>query len=208
MHILRILIPVLALAVLAFLAIQFLYRRDAPAQDCASSAPRVVAFGDSLIAGYGATTPGGFVTLLSNSAGIPIANLGKNGDTTADAKARASAALASDSDIVLVLLGGNDALRQVPVAQTEQNLGEVVSALQEGGSRVILLGVIGGFPRDPYAPMFERLAKTHDVTYVPNVLSGIIGHADLMSDQVHPNEAGYQKIADRLLPVLEKECSK
>lgn len=205
---LRILLVVGSVLIVAGVAAFFFFRDDSTAASCRErlAQPRVVAFGDSLVAGYGATLEGGFVSLLSQSLGVPILNLGKSGDTTAQGKARVDTALAANPDITLVLLGGNDALRRVSVEETEQNLREIIEALQKSGSRVVLLGVIGGFPRDPYASMFKQLAEEYEVTYVSNVLSGIIAHADLMSDSIHPNQAGYQKIADTLLPLLEDEC--
>ncbi len=168
--------------------------------------PRVTAFGDSLVAGYGATTEGGFVSILSREAGVPISNLGKSGDTTAQAKFRLSEVRSSRPDTTLILLGGNDALQRIPLAETEKNLSEIIEEIQKSGSSIILLGVIGGFPQDPFTAMYKRLAETYKVTYVSNILSGIIGHPNLMSDGIHPNQDGYQKIADRLLPILESEC--
>ena len=172
-----------------------------------TSAPKIVAFGDSLVEGYGASTEGGFVTLLSRSTGVSITNVGVSGDTTEGALARVGSVVEANPDITLVLLGGNDALRKVPLEATEKNLSTIIETLQKGNTHVVLLGVVGGFP-DPYADMYKRLAKKYHVTYVSNVLSGIFGHSDLTSDSIHPNEAGYKKIADRLKPILEKECGK
>ncbi len=168
--------------------------------------PTIVAFGDSLVVGYGASAEGGFVSLLAQQTGVPIVNIGKSGDTTAQAKARLAEVSETTPDITLVLLGGNDTLQRVSDKETETNLRDIITGIQNSGSRVILLGVVGGFPRDPYASIFERLADEYEVTYVPNVLSGVIGHSSLMSDGIHPNQAGYQIIADKILPVLEEEC--
>lgn len=200
---------VLGIAALAVVAAGlYFYSPDATVGTCASIAPtpRIVVFGDSLVEGYGATSKGGFVTLLSERMSLPIANYGRSGDTTTQAKARLNAVVAAKPDIALVLLGGNDALRRIPETETEENFRTIITELQKSGSRVILLGVLGGFPRDPYAPMFERLVGDYDITYIPNVLSGVIGRSNLMHDGVHPNQDGYQKIADRILPILEKEC--
>jgi acyl-CoA thioesterase-1 len=208
-HILRIGIPLAVFVIGVILVVFLVARHEASQQVCATKipAPRIVAFGDSLVEGYGATNAGGFVSILSTQAGVPILNLGKNGDTSAQANERVTSVIAARPTITLVLLGGNDALQGVPQLQTEQNLDEIITSLQKNGSKVVLLGVIGGLP-DPYAAMFDRLSAVYGVTYVPNVLSGIIGRNELMSDSVHPNQAGYQKIADRLLPVLQKECGK
>lgn len=201
-------ILIAALVILVIGAAIYMFQSEDNAQACSGkgNTPRIVAFGDSLVYGYGATSEGGFVSLLSSGLGVPVINLGKNGDTTSSAKERLDAVVKAKPSITLVLLGGNDALRRVPQAETEQNLRAIIEEIQKTGSRVMLLGVIGGFP-DPYSSMYSRLAKEYELTYVQNILSGIIGRTELMSDSIHPNQAGYQKIADRIFPVLEKECS-
>ncbi len=146
------------------------------------------------------------MSILAQQTGVPISNFGESGDTTAQAKARVVEVLADKPDITLVLLGGNDALQRVSDEETEANFRGIITAIQNSGSKVVLLGVVGGFPRDRYESMFERLAEDYEVTYVPNVLSGVIGRSSLMSDGIHPNQAGYQVIADKILPVLEEEC--
>jgi acyl-CoA thioesterase-1 len=170
--------------------------------------PVIIAFGDSLVEGYGAPRGGDFVSKLSISLGVPIQNYGRSGDTTADGIARVKE-VEGRGDIAILLLGGNDALKKVPVSQTKENLATLIKRLQaDGKTHVILVGVLGGFPSDPYAPMFRELAKEYQVTYVPNILSGLIANTKYMSDQVHPNEAGYEKIAERLAPILNTVCSK
>lgn len=169
--------------------------------------PRILAFGDSLVTGYGAETDGGFVTHVSRSLGVPITNQGRNGDTTASAQTRLETVLTFNPDITIILLGGNDALRQVPVSDVEENLTETIKAFTNSGSHVILLGVLGGIGfSDPYESMFGRLAELPEVVYVPNILSGIITNRSLMSDAIHPNEEGYRRIAERVAPILEGVC--
>lgn len=203
-----ILISILALLLLAGGGYYF-FMHGTPASkiSCSTRAPRIVAYGDSLVEGYGASTEGGFVTGLSQSAGVPIVNAGVSGNTTADALARISDVVAQKPDIVLLLLGGNDALQRVPLETTKANLGSIIESLQQGGAHVVLIGVIGGFPRDPFAQMFSGLAHQYRTTYVPNILSGIITDRSLMSDEIHPNDAGYAKIAVRLRPILESACA-
>lgn len=202
-------IGIIVIILLAGGAIFFFSKQSTPAVSCAHSTPQpsVAAFGDSLVRGYGAQTDGGFVTMLSQKVGLPIANFGKDGNTTAAALERMDSVVVTHPSIVLVLLGGNDALQKVPQADTEKNLRTIITRFQADGSKVLLLGIIGGFPfSDPYASMFSSLAKEYKTDYIPNVLSGIIGHTDFMSDTVHPNEAGYRKIAERVYPILEKVC--
>lgn len=188
----------------------FLFFRSSSAQaSCDTIVPRpvIIAFGDSLVEGYGAREGGDFVSKLSSRIGVPILNYGRSGDTTTDGLARVKE-VEGRVDIAILLLGGNDALRKTPLAETKQNLATLIERLQAGGkTHVILVGVLGGFPSDPYAPMFKELAKEHDVTFVPNILSGLIANSKYMSDQVHPNEAGYEKIAERLTPIMNAVCA-
>lgn len=201
-------VPAVIIIVLAIILLARLERSPA-AISCAAAHPIVVAFGDSLVKGYGAPAGQDFVSGLSQKTGIPILNLGVSGNTTSDGLMRVGQVLTANPDIVIVLLGGNDALQQVPIEKTRANLDKILQTIlsyQGKPIRVILVGVVGGFLNDPYASMFQELAQTYGVTYVPNILSGLITDPQYMSDQVHPNAAGYAKIADRLYPILEHVC--
>src|ERR1051325_8845903 len=95
----------------------------------------VVAFGDSLTYGVGSTQGGGFVTDLSNELGVPIVNLGVSGDTTAKAFKRIEQVLDKKPDVILLLLGGNDYLQNVPKEETRKNLEAIIETLQKSGSK-------------------------------------------------------------------------
>jgi acyl-CoA thioesterase I len=161
----------------------------------------VVAFGDSLVSGYGSSS-GGFVSLLSQSIGEAIMNLGVPGDTTEGGVSRVEELLRLQPRVVLVLLGGNDYLKRRPKEETFDNLSLIIGRIQDSGAVVVLLGVRGGVLGDNFDKEFKRLAKETGSAFVPNVLKGIIGVSEYMSDQVHPNDTGYQIIAERILPVL------
>jgi len=166
----------------------------------------IIAFGDSLVTGYGITTIGDdFVSLLSKRTGQAIVNAGANGDTTASATARLEKdVLSQDPRIVIILLGGNDALRQFPVEETFKNLGTMIDQIHEKGAAVILVGVKGSLFGDKYDDEFKRLAKDKEVNFVPNILKDIFGNPQLMTDQIHPNADGHAIIADRIEPILKK----
>lgn len=164
----------------------------------------IVAFGDSLVAGVGASEGKDFVSLLSQKLGVPIINLGKSGDTTATGRARLSALDPYKPKVVLLLLGGNDYLRRMPKEETVANLSKIIEDLQRRGAVVLLLGVRGGVIQDNFSGEFSTLAKKYHTAYVPDVLSGLLGNKEYMSDQIHPNDAGYARIAERVAPVLEK----
>lgn len=167
-----------------------------------------VAFGDSLTQGHGADEGGDFPGQLSKRLRLRIRNLGVPGNTTADGLARLDQALQLQPRVVLLCLGGNDALRSVPAEQTFANLGTMIDRFHQGGSFVVLLGVRSVGLSDKNAKRFELLAKSKRVLLVPNILDGILFTPALMSDEVHPNDKGYARIAERLedmlLPLLPK----
>ena len=167
-----------------------------------SSGTDIIAFGDSLVAGVGASPGRDFVSLLSKKIGQPIVNLGVSGDTTADGLARLSELDAYNPKVVIVLFGGNDYLRRVAQVQTFENLTEMVESIQAKGAIVLLLGVRGGLLNDHFDSEFKKLRNTHDTAYVPDVLDGLLGTQEYMSDEIHPNDAGYERIAERIYPVL------
>lgn len=168
----------------------------------------VVAFGDSLIRGVGATEGSDFISLLTKETGIPIENLGVPGDTTRLAINRIDNATNRDPGIVILLLGGNDALRGITKDETVKNLDFIIKKLQENGALVILLGIKGGLIDDPYKEMFEYLSKENGTFYVSNVLDGLFGKPKYMSDPIHPNNEGYKIISNRVLPILQKTLGK
>ncbi|GDY21569.1 arylesterase [Verrucomicrobiota bacterium] len=161
-----------------------------------------VAFGDSLTAGYEMSPDQSYPALLAVRLGVSIRNEGVSGNTTADGLQRVAALVAARPRVVLLCLGGNDGLRQVPRAETFGNLSAIIEQLQTAGAFVVLIGVRSATIRDKYAEEFERLAKARRTLYVPNILDGLLAKPALMLDQVHPNAAGYAVIAERLEKML------
>jgi lysophospholipase L1-like esterase len=131
-------------------------------------------------------------------------NLGVPGDTSETGLLRVEEVIIEDPGIAIVLLGGNDALRRVPLEETRTNLTEIVRTIRENGTLVILVGVRGGILGDPYDEMYEEVAEAEGTAFVPNVLAGILGKADLTYDQIHPNDAGYEMVAERIYEVLKE----
>lgn len=165
----------------------------------------IIAFGDSLIVGVGARAPANnFVSLLSDKIGQPIINLGVSGNTTEDGLARLGELDKYNPKIVLLLLGGNDHLRKVPIGETFINLEKIIENIQDRGAVVVLLGVKGNLFGDKFEPEFEKLRDKYHTAYVSNVLDELFGNSKYMSDTIHPNDIGYKMIADRIYPVLLK----
>lgn len=163
----------------------------------------IVAFGDSLVAGVGAPAAENFVARLAVMLGEPIVNLGVAGNTTRDGLARLDAVKAENPRLVLVLLGGNDFLRKLPAEETFANLRKIILEIQKEGAVVVLLGVRGGLLTDGYEKEYRKLAKTTGSLYVPDVLDGLFGKTEYMSDSIHPNSAGYKIIAERVYAVVK-----
>ncbi len=163
----------------------------------------IVAFGDSLVFGQGATKGNDFVSLLGVKLGRVIINLGVSGNTTKDGVLRVDEVLKEYPGIVILLLGGNDYLRKVPEEETRKNLGMLIETFEKNGSVVVLLGVRGGILQDGREEMYEDLSKKYGTVYVPNVLEGIFLKPELMADGIHPNDKGYTIIAKRLFEVFQ-----
>lgn len=182
----------------------FVFKKSPHITNYPSKGTTIVALGDSLVQGVGATKENDFPAVLSKLIGEPIINMGISGNTSADGLARVGEVATQDPKIVLVLLGGNDYLRKVSIEQTFKNIDDIVLRLQSQGAVVVLLGVQGGILSDQYEKYFEEIAKNRGTLYVPNVLDGIIGRPNLMSDAIHPNDIGYKKIAEKIYPILKK----
>lgn len=165
----------------------------------------VIAFGDSLTAGFGAAKGEDYPSKLSSVIGAPIINAGRSGDTTESALRRLEDdVLARDPRIVIVGLGGNDVLRRVPMSDTKNNLEAIVRRIQGAGAMVVLLGFeFPTFGAD-YGGLYEEIADENGCLLVPDVLDDILTDRTMKSDEIHPNAAGYDLMARRVSGPLQK----
>jgi acyl-CoA thioesterase I len=164
-----------------------------------SNGTNIIAFGDSLTAGYGAGAGEDYPSDLAKLIGRDVINAGVSGDTTDSALARIDADVLQRSPrIVIVGLGGNDYLRGAPIASTEANLRTIVKQIQQAGGMVVLLGF--NFPSltASYGKMYKRVASDEHCLLIPDLLDGIIGNPSLKSDEIHPNAKGYALMAERV----------
>ena len=180
----------------------------------ALATPRIVIVGDSLAAGYGLDPGQSFPARLSEKlaqAGHPIEMIdqGVSGDTSAGGAARIDAALAEHPDAVLLELGANDALRGINPALTAADLHRILDRLQAAHVKVLLLGMQapGNWGRDyqrQFDAIYPRLAAEFHVPLYPFILDGVALDPKLnQPDLLHPNEAGAELIAGRLVPYVE-----
>jgi acyl-CoA thioesterase-1 len=159
----------------------------------------IICFGDSLTEGVGAGEGEDYPSALSRQLALPVVNAGRRGDTTADALARLSdAVLTKNPRLVILLLGGNDFLRQRPRQETRKNLEEIVQRVQAQGAIVAIAGIKLGLFTDEYGEIFEQTAEKFGALYIPQVMKGSLGKSSLKSDPIHPNGAGYRLIAERI----------
>ncbi len=188
---------------LGVLVLLFVGGKDVPKNYPPKNAT-IVAFGDSLVEGQGATEGNDFVSQLETRIGRPIENYGVGGNTTKDGVARMGEIIERDPGLVLIVLGGNDTLRRIAIEETERNLRTLIGTVIEKGSVVMFIGVRGGILGTEREDMYERVADEYGAIYVPDILDGILLTPELMHDGIHPNDAGYAQIADRLAQVFKE----
>ncbi|WP_395712638.1 arylesterase [Reyranella sp.] len=176
---------------------------------------KLVFLGDSLAAGYGLKPDQAIPARLEaalKAAGrnVTVINHGVSGDTTAGGLARVDWMLADKPDIVIVELGGNDALRALDPVATERNLDAIIAKLKQAGVTVWLAGMLA--PRNfgpEYAKQFDgafqRLADRHSVPFYPFFLDGVAQDPALnQPDGIHPNAKGVDVVVARLLPFVTR----
>ncbi|MFL9840492.1 arylesterase [Sphingomonas sp. ST-64] len=189
-----------------------------PAENAAEIADRklVVAFGDSLYAGYGVLPQQSFPArleqaLAARGVAASVRNAGVSGDTTAAGLRRLAFTLDGldrKPDLVMVNLGGNDMLRGIDPAETRANLTAICAELQRRGIPILLTGMIAApnMGRD-YAEAFNAiygdLAKRYDAALYPFFLDGVVTDRALMlPDRVHPNPKGINAIVEKVTPLV------
>ena len=175
---------------------------DAPAPRLRPLAEDAVllAFGDSLTRGFGAQAGGDYPSLLAARIGRRVVNAGVNGETTPSGRARLPGVLDAHKPALLILChGGNDLLQRRNRARTEENLRAMLRAARTRGVDVLLIGVPAPPPvgRTLRVPSFYRaLAAEFSIPYEGEILARVLTTpAQISSDLVHPNSAGYRALA-------------
>jgi acyl-CoA thioesterase-1 len=159
----------------------------------------LICFGDSLTEGVGASRGEDYPSLLAREIARPVLNAGKRGNTSRDGLSRLERdVLEFNPRLVIVLFGGNDFLRRVPLAETRKNLAEIVRRIQERGAMVVLVGMKLGLFTDEYGSEYEEIATEHGALFISDILDGILSDPRLKSDSIHPNRDGYQVMAQRI----------
>ena len=182
-------------------------------------AQTILVLGDSLSAEYGLKRGTGWVALLENrlkteKLNAMVVNASISGDTTSGGRSRLGALLSQHRPShVIIELGGNDALRGLPLSMTEDNLGQMTQAAQAAGARVLLVGMqvppnYGRDYADRFAAMFAVVAKAQKAALVPFLLAGVGDGSDpthmFQADRIHPKAEAHPIMLANVWPALRK----
>jgi acyl-CoA thioesterase-1 len=169
----------------------------------------IVAFGDSLTFGYGASPKDSYPSLLKSKININVINEGVSGDTTEDGLDRIHEVLEENKpSLILIGLGGNDMLRKVNEEIIKDNLKKLIDISKASGSQVVLLAtpkpsLIGAFTSLSDAGFYEEIAKEKNVPLIEDVYSKWLSKSEYKSDPIHLNAKGYEKVAEQIAEFLE-----
>jgi acyl-CoA thioesterase I len=180
----------------------------------AAAKPRIVVLGDSLTAGLGLPADQAYPALLQqrlNASGFSyeVVNAGVSGDTSAGGLSRLEWALEGDVRVLIVALGGNDALRALPADELKQNLSRIIERAQGRHIAVLLAGMEAppNFGRDylvTFHQVYPSLAVQYHVAFVPFLLDGVAGNDALnQRDGIHPTAQGARIVADNVWSALK-----
>lgn len=177
-----------------------------------SKGKNIICFGDSLTYGYGAEGGGDYPAALSKMIGAPVLNKGISAETSQDALKRLKEdVLDNDPYLVIVEFGGNDFIKKLPVKETVKNTEEMIKQIQNAGAMVALVDVSSGLLMGEYSLRLKFLSIKYKTIFVNQVLKGIFNKPHLKSDFIHPNEAGYKLIAEKIYkqikPYLKSKAS-
>ena len=179
----------------------------------------ILVLGDSLSAEYGLKRGSGWVALLESrlaaeKPAVRVVNASVSGDTTSGGRSRLPALLAQHRpEVVVIELGGNDALRGLPLAMTEDNLSRMTQAAQQAGARVLLVGMqvppnYGTDYSTRFTRMFPTVAKNHNAALVPFLLKGVADIDDpvrmFQADRIHPLATAHPQMLANVWPELKK----
>jgi acyl-CoA thioesterase-1 len=184
----------------------------------ASQMPRVILFfGDSLTAGYGVSPEEAFPALIEkalnkNATPVRVINAGLSGETSAGGASRIDWLLRQPLDVFVLELGGNDALRGLPLEQTRTNLQAIIDHVKAKypHAKIVVAGMMvppnmGKAYADEFRKIFPLLAQKNKATLIPFLLKDVGGIEKLnQADGIHPNVEGHKVVARNLLPVFEE----
>lgn len=184
--------------------------------DTSESERAIVVMGDSIAAGYGVDPAQAFPAVLQSLADeagyeVKVVNAGVSGDTTAGGARRITWLLKRPVDVLIIELGGNDALRGIPTETSKKNLESIIIKTRERypQAKILLTGMqihenMGKEYTAQFKAVFEKVAKEQGVAFVPFLLDGVGGVETYnQADEIHPNPAGHKIVAANVWKALE-----
>lgn len=170
----------------------------------------VVALGDSLTYGYGATPQTSYPAILAELTGWQVINAGVNGNTSADVLARSAAIIAQNPDLVLLGVGGNDVLRRTESMTTKANITATIATIKAANIPVVLIAdphfsSSALFGKASDNPIYKEIAASEEIPLYSKGWSQVLSDDSLKSDQIHANAAGYRHFAQGLYAFLQDE---
>lgn len=173
-----------------------------PIKNLNNTGVSIVAFGDSLTAGYGAPNGSSYPDFLSRKLGREVVNLGQSGETAAHAPARLPQVLAQNPYMVLIEFGANDYMQNRRLEDAVAAVRQIVEEVQHAGAIAVIVDT-GGPGMGHYSRAYKKLAQEKEAVFVPGILEGIFNKRQYKSDMVHPNAAGYKIVADRVYEAIK-----
>ena len=182
---------------IAVAGVYYFLRDTVEIKNVDNSGTAIVAFGDSLTAGYGAPKGSSYPDFLARKLGRDVVNLGLSGETAEHAPSRLPEVLAQNPYMVLIEFGGNDYMRNMRMEDAAAAVGQIVDAVQQAGAIAVVVDT-GGPGMGHYTRAYKKLAQEKGAVFVPGILKGIFNKKEYKSDMVHPNAAGYKIVAERV----------
>lgn len=181
-----------------------------PQQDILPAGSTVIALGDSLTYGYGASPETAYPKILADLSKWRVINAGVNGDTSADVLDRVDEITKQNPDLVLLGVGGNDVLQRVQSDTTRANIIATIDTLQSKNIDVVLiaephLSTSALFGKASDNPLYEAIAEAEGIPLYSDGWSTVLSDDALKSDRIHANAAGYRQFAEGLHGYLKDE---
>lgn len=165
----------------------------------------ILAFGDSLTAGAGVDREHSYPAVLARLSGRRVINAGVSGEETAEGLARLPEVLyRTRPDLLLLLEGGNDILRNRSAEQTKNNLASMVELARRQGVQTVLIAVPAKSLFSDAAPFYRELAEEYQLVFEDDLIAGLLRRGGYKSDAIHFNRAGYRVMAESIYELLEE----
>ncbi|MBP3195036.1 MAG: arylesterase [Cardiobacteriaceae bacterium] len=173
-----------------------------------SNSATILALGDSLTEGYGASKGADYPAQLSEITGIRVVNGGVSGDTSEQALSRLSSLISDKPDLIILCIGGNDFLRKIPETETRRNISAIIEKSQQENIPIMMIAVpyismSAAFGMLQEHKLYDELAQKYNIALLKGAWAEILANERLKSDQIHANDQGYRLFAEKVASFLK-----